>query len=101
MTGHVLRLSLTAPWFGIISLSNLHVFTFLEIKCPTSIPNGWLPHYCKAIVDESCDDYTCNRGYQRNVAVVSLTCTESANWNHNVSSLCLGMYVTLYNDLQV
>ena len=68
---------------------------FVEIKCPTSVPNGRLPYYCKALSGESCDDYTCNRGYRRNVSLVSLTCTESGNWNHNVSSLCLGLYICI------
>ena len=76
-----------------ICLNSLHAFIVcLQTECPTSIPNGRLPYSCKAMVGELCDDYICDRGYQRNVAVVALTCTESGNWNHNVSSLCLGTY---------
>ena len=57
------------------------------------IPNGRLPYNCKAKVDESCDNYSCDRGYQRNGALVGLTCTESGIWNLNVSDLCQGMHV--------
>ena len=65
----------------------------LEIYCPKSIPNGRLPYNCNAIDNGSCYNYTCGRGYERNETIGALTCTDLANWNHNESSLCLGMCI--------
>ena len=39
-----------------------------------------------------CDNFTCDRGYERNPAIGLLTCTDSGQWNYNLSTLCVGLY---------
>ena len=69
----------------------LFEYIFLEILCPTNISHGQLPGNCEARVNETCDNFTCDSGYQRNEAVDLLNCTDSGMWNYNTSTLCIGL----------
>ena len=42
-------------------------------------------------VGETCDSFTCDRRYERNPEINSLNCTESGQWNYNLSTLCIGV----------
>ena len=72
----------------------IYSFFFSETVCPLNISNVQLPANCTAKVDEVCNGFTCGYGYETNNDVSSLNCTESGNWNYNVSILCKGnLYV--------
>ena len=68
----------------------------LEVRCSSDELVGvQLPTNCTLTVGESCDNFTCKAGYEKNQAITSLNCTESGTWNQNVSSLCIGLYYFL------
>ena len=73
--------------------------TILEILCTSvDLVHGTL-NDCSMKVGEPCDNVTCARGYEQNATFGSPTCTESGEWNHNLSTLCIGM--PLFINLKV
>ena len=63
----------------------------LEIQCPMTISNGQLSGTCANNVGASCDQFSCNQGYEKNEAVASLICSQSGTWSYNISVSCAGV----------
>ena len=62
-----------------------------------AISNGDLPQDCESRVNETCNDFTCISGYQRNEEVVNLTCTESGQWDSDPYELCIGILKPIHD----
>lgn len=77
----------------------LHInigFVYLETLCPRDFPHGELVGTCGLKVGNSCDDFLCDYGHEKQTNVNPFNCTESGTWNYNLSSLCLGKIFTIF-----